>query len=363
MRKSYTLLGNIVFPDRLEAGCVCVEAGRIIYAGDPSRAPDTQQTIDTHGGYIAPGFIDIHCHAGGDWWAHEDPEKMALHHLKHGTTGLLCTLYRDVSHKRILETAATVQSLMAKGSTILGLHLEGPYLNPKYGSGSTGCAEETVDAEKYLPLADTGIVKQWTFAPEVKGAEAFVKDIVSRGIVPAIGHSAASPEEISAAEKNGARIVTHLFDATGSSIDPPRYGGTIEVSFNFGALVCDKFYYEIICDQNGVHVRPELVKLALKTVGVDRIIGVTDACTGDTEDNADVNFVKGELMGSKLTMDCVARNFHALGLTICEVFRVTSLNPAKILGMDGEIGSIEVGKKADLLVLNEKLNLKRVYRE
>lgn len=362
MKKPYTLFGKIVFPDRVEDGCVCVADGRIVHAGGMENAPSVGEHIDCRDDYIAPGFLDIHCHAGAGWWAYDDPEKMAAYHLSHGTTGLLCTLYRDVPREKILETADRVKKLMLQGSNLLGLHLEGPYLNPAYGSGSSDCQGETVDPGQYLPIADTGIVRQWTFSPEVAGTEHFLRDICQRGIVPSIGHSAASPEQVAQAAENGARIVTHLFDATGTSVSPTRYDGTIEPSFDCGALICDNLYYEIICDKGGVHVRPELLRLAVKAVGVDRIVGITDACTGDIDDNADVNFVNGELMGSKLTMDAAARNFYALGFSVPEVFRITSLNPAKAIGAEKERGSVAVGKRADLLVLDQKLNLKKVYQ-
>lgn len=362
MKNALSLSGNLVFPDRIEKGRIAVDNGRIVSICPISHAPLSEKELDCGEDYISPGFVDIHCHAGGDWWAYENPEKMARYHLRHGTTGLLCTLYRDVPREKIFRTAEKVKELMQAGSNILGLHLEGPYLNPEYGSGSVGCAGEKVDPKQYLPLADTGVIRQWTFAPEVEGTDVFLKDIVSRGIVPAIGHSSASPGQIAAAEKGGARIVTHLFDATGTSISPTRYDGTIEPSFNCGALICEHLYYEIICDRGGVHVRPELLKLAVKTVGIDRIVGVTDACTGDPEENADVNFVNGELMGSKLTMESVARNFYALGFSVPEIFRMVSFNPAKAIGMENEIGSLAIGKRADLLVLDENLNLKNVYK-
>lgn len=357
-----TLFGNVVFPDRVEKGCICVENGKIVYAGSRQNAPSAGEVFDFGDRYIAPGFVDIHCHAGGDFWAHENPRQMAAYHLRHGTTGLVCTLYRDVPSEQILQTADQVKALMAEGSNLLGLHLEGPYLNPKYGSGFSGCEKPEVNPSEYLPIAQTAIICQWTFSPEVEGTDGFLRDIVRMGIPAAIGHSAASPEQIKIAEENGARIVTHLFDATGTSVTPTRYGGTIEPSFDCGALLCDRFYYEIICDRGGVHVRPEMLKLAVKTVGIDRIVGITDACTGDTEDNADVNFVDGELMGSKLTMDAVARNFYALGYSVPEVFRVTSLNPAKAIRKDGEIGSLAVGKRADILILDRELNLCSVYQ-
>jgi N-acetylglucosamine-6-phosphate deacetylase len=241
---------------------------------------------------------------------------------------------------------------------IKGVHLEGPYLNPYFGAEPTG-EGQPIKREEYMEIAAEGVVKQWTFSPEVKGTLQFAEDIVEAGIVPAIGHSCAAPSEVYAAAEAGTKIVTHLFDATGSSISPTQYDGTIEVSFDAAALLCDDLYYEIICDSKGVHVRGDMVKLAAKTVGVDRIMGVTDACTGDDSDT-DINIVNGELYGSKLTMDKVAKNFKALGFTVPEVFRITAATPAKVCRLDS-VGTLEAGKDADILILNDELDVLKIY--
>jgi N-acetylglucosamine-6-phosphate deacetylase len=248
---------------------------------------------------------------------------------------------------------------MASSKNIVGAHMEGPYLNPKYGAH---CADScVVDAEKYRQYIASGIVKQWTSAPEVEGVMDVISELCENGIVPAIGHSAASPDEVKEAQRRGARIVTHLFDATGASVSPTRYAGTVETSFDAAALVCHNLYYEIICDSKGIHVRPDMVRLAIKTAGIDKIIAVTDCCTGGIEDGSDVNILDGELIGSRMTMDQAAKNFYALGLTVPEVFRVTSANPAYAIGL-GYAGVLHEGKRGDLLILDNELNLEKVYK-
>ena len=210
-----------------------------------------------------------------------------------------------------------------------------------------------------MPLAESGLVKQWTFAPEVENTDEFLSDLVKMGICPAIGHSAASPAEVSRAAKGGARLVTHLYDATGCAVEPTAYDGTIEVSFSFATLLEDNLYYEIICDKCGVHVRPEFVRLTAKTVGVDRICGVTDACTGD-ESDTDINIVDGELYGSKLTMDGVARNFAAIGFSLPDVFKITSKNPATVVGLE-KTGILKEGYFADIIVIDGDFNVEKVF--
>lgn len=347
------LLDGQLIPD----GIVLAEDGIIRYSGPASLAPEgSYEQVD---GILAPGFVDIHCHAAGQVFAHTDPAAVAEHHLQHGTTGMLLTLYRDLPHSRMLSAVKAIGQQMVPGSNILGVHLEGPYLNPRYGTGHGGSVQ--VVPEQYRELADTGLIRQWTCAPEVPGVMEFIRYIAQRGIVPAMGHSEASPEQVRQAEAAGARIVTHLFDATGCSYPQTRWAGTLETDMATAALVCDELYYEIICDRDGIHVRPEFVKLAVKAAGVERILGITDCYVGP-EDGSDVNFDGTDLSGSKLTMDQVARNFLALGLSLPQVFQIVAENPAKAIGMDGLVGSLKVGCRCDVLVIDETIRVHRIYK-
>lgn len=355
----YTLRGAAVIGDTLVGdAAVCVKEGRILYAGEASGIDPVGEVIS--GDIIMPGFIDIHCHAGGDIWFHEDPVGAAEYHRRHGTTTVCATLYRDLGVDGILRGIVTVKAAMRERPMILGVHLEGPYLNPKYGSQASS-DPVTCKEDEYLPLLDSGVVRQVTVAPEIPGSIDFIKALVSRGIIASIGHSAASPTEVAAAARAGAKNVTHLFDATGASISPTRWDGTIETDFNCAALCEDGMYYEIICDKDGVHVRPEMVRLAAKTAGVDRIIGITDAC-GDGEGD-DVNFFEGELMGSKLTMNKVAKNFAAIGFDLPTVSKFCSKNPATLLGIDSYTGTLEVGKAADIVVLDKNFEVLNTFTQ
>ena len=367
-RSNYTVYGKLLLGDIfIEDGAVAVQNGIIKYSGAAAGAPVIGEVIKTDG-IIAPGFIDIHCHGGGGKQAFHDTKHAVGHHLSHGTTGMLVTFYRDLGHENTVRYINTVKEEMTKdGSNILGVHLEGPYLNPQYGSG--GPYETPVEAAKYKEFAESGIIRQWSFAPEVEGTDEFLRYIVSQGIVPAIGHSCASPADVNRAADGGARIVTHMFDATDASNKPTRWGGTIETTFNCAALLRDELYCEIICDRDGIHVRPEMVKLAIKAAGIDRIVGITDCSMGSAgdgsdllDDGLDVSFVNGELAGSKLTMDAVARNFKALGLSLTEVFKIVSENPAKAIRMNDVVGSLREGRRGDVLIIDEDINVKEVIK-
>ncbi len=361
MKDTYTLYGTVVTDGCIiESGAVAVENGTILYAEAREHAPVIGEVEDLTGCVLLPGFIDIHCHAGGEVWCHEDPHAVAEYHLKRGTTGLCCTLYRDLGTDGILAAQEKVKAAMKDSPSILGVHLEGPYLNPRYGAKPSD-KPLFADPKEYIPLLETGIVRHATFAPEVEGTDQFLTDLLRLGIVGSIGHSEASPEAVRRAADRGARCVTHLFDATGSSISPTRWDGTIETDFNAAALLCDDLYYEIICDSMGVHVRREMLQLTKKLVGASRIIGITDACGGPGS-TGDVNFEDGELNGSKLTMDQVAKNFYAAGFSLSEIAMVTAGNAAKLLGIYGETGSLEQGKRADIVALTKDFTVKRVYK-
>lgn len=354
--KDYTLYGTVVLRDRVvDDGAVSVKDGKIVYAGERAALPEViGMARDLGTKVIAPGFVDIHCHAGGVYSVHVDPYRASRHHLEHGTTSMLCTIYRGFTTDEYLEFIDRIKAAMPECGNIKGIHLEGPYLNPRYGAEASEEGDRPV-RENYMRLAATGMIKQWTSAPEVPGVHDFISDIASCGIVPAIGHSSAGTADVTEACRRGAKIVTHLFDATGKAVDPTTYDGTIEVSFNAACLIQDDMYYELICDEREIHVRGDLVRLAAKCVGVDRLIAITDACEGES-DETDVNIVNGELYGSLLTMDRVAKNIRALGFSLPEVFRMTSTTPAAVIGLDG-VGEIAPGYNADFVVLDGDFNV------
>ena len=155
MNGSLALFGRVVLPETiLQDGAVVLSDGLITYVGSRQGAPvaDSERVTD---GLIAPGFVDIHCHAGGRYWAYDCPEKAADFHLAHGTTAMLLTLYRDLGNDGILRGLDKIRGAMKSRNNILGAHLEGPYLNPKYGAISGGLplraesqSENTVSAHR-----------------------------------------------------------------------------------------------------------------------------------------------------------------------------------------------------------------------
>ncbi len=348
---------RLVLPDGIVyPGALLWEDGRILACGreeelDLSRA---ERVIDAKGLLAGPGFVDIHCHAGGEFWAYENPVAVARHHLAGGTTSMLLTMYHQQTPEEILRAAGWIREAMESRTpgNIAGIHMEGPYLSPKYGAHvSSARKPDPAEYEEYLRVFGD-LVGQWTYSPEVEGTEAFAKRLKEEGITMAIGHSEANYEQVTRAVENGATICTHITDATGNS-GKPFSDGTKAVSFDMACLGTPGMYLEMINDCLGAHVLPEMSRIIVRLAGVDRIIGITDACTGTAEPGTDINIVNGELYGSLLTMIDSARNFaNNTKLSAEEVFRVCATNPARAIGLT-DVGTLEPGKRANLVLVDE----------
>lgn len=372
------ICGCVVTPfGVIEDGMVVVVGERIVAVKnrDAEEMKRADHVYDYAGHYIVPGFIDIHCHGGAAGMFYEDDlDKFTSHHLQHGTTSILPTFIYNQSHSEIMEVLPKVlQAMQQERSTIAGIHMEGPYINPKYGAITSPIRPvEPKEYEEILSLAGEQI-KIWTLAPELPGQEAFMQAASKYGIVFSVGHSEASAETIFAGHRYGLRLGCHLTNASGTTPNPSRYAGTREVGVHEAVLLHDDMYAEVIPDQHGVHVRPLMLRLIVKTKGVDRVIIITDA-TGydDSDDGLDVRLIQGNdftpsaekealLSGSLLTMDRAVHNMMKhTGVGIVDACQMASLNPARLLGIDREVGSIEVGKKANLLVVTDKIRVQMV---
>ena len=352
----YGISGRVVLENGIaDDGVVIVEGEHIAYAGPKKDIPENMAAIPIvpkGGRLIGPGFVDIHCHAAGGFEPGDVPlGVVAGHMLEEGTTGLLVSIYRSVGHERTLEALDSVKAHRKSHKNILGAHMEGPYLNPRYGSVRS-FAGVHIDKKRHGEILQKGIVVQWTFSPEIEGSGAFLADIAEHGVVPAIGHSEADIEAVRMACEGGARIVTHIFNATGCGKVPP-FEGVKALSFDQAAMLCEGLFYEVICDRRGCHVPYDMLRLLLKTVGIDRVIAITDF-TRFSKTGEDITLIevegKPELYGSALTMRRVANNLAEQGFSPVDIFKMTSRNPALGIGVYGRMGSLEKGKLADIVV-------------
>ncbi len=367
--------GKLVLPTGLEDGTLLMEGGNILATGS-LLPPKEARIIDAQGAIVGPGFVDIHCHAGGTAQGHLEPAGAARHHLQHGTTSLLLSLAYNLSKETFFEGIRRIRSAMEQEQTSLtGIHFEGPYTNRKYGARSELAWD--IHREDYVALFEEaqGLVYQCTYAPERDGARDFARYVRERGVKLAAGHTEMSPDQLRQAMADGVTIITHLFDAMGCHLgnDSVSQTGIIQDTAADAALTEPGLFLELICDSRAIHVKPANLRLALRAGGVDHVVLITDAtirphdperyAAGDIKSSPDLNFNEaGQLSGSRLTMDQACRNMmHYTGAGIADLFRMASTNPARAIGIDHEVGSLEPGKRANLVFVDEHMNLSAVY--
>lgn len=349
---------RLILPDGIQAGSVCVEEGKIAWI---SGAPQAEG-IDLGGLYLAPGFVDNHCHGSPDYWHFDHPAEAARWHLQRGTTSLLCSMWRNAGDYSYEQAIVNVKNAMGPGSNIRGVHMEAPYVDADYGSAG-GKAWE-IDREEYLRLMKLGkgIIRQWTFDPLLPGAEAFAQTAQKENIKLSVCYSKASPEQLREYLKYGLRIGGHILCGTGEP--ETMFRGTREPGSDQFVLTEDKMIAEVIADSLGGHVRPTYLKLIYKCKGADKIALVSDCCAGGDTRGSDVNVIDGELYGSQLSLSVAIRNMRRhTGADICDLIKMVTETPARAVGLYRDRGSIEPGKIADLVVLDEDLNVKAVLLE
>ncbi|TFW15752.1 N-acetylglucosamine-6-phosphate deacetylase [Massilia arenosa] len=319
--------------------------------------------------YIIPGFIDLHVHGGGGkdiMEAGDAPHVIAASHARHGTTSMLATTMTAPPHEIVAALKAIGDACRERrkgAARVLGVHLEGPYINsgklgaqPNYARAAT--LSEVQQLENYAPL------RLITVAPEIPGHLRLVKELADAGIRVQIGHTLGSYEDGLAALQHGAAGFTHLFNAmTGLHHREP---GMV------GAALAHAQYAELIPDL--LHVHPGAIKVALRSI--PHLYCVTDSTSATGMPDGDymlgrhrvqkcmggVRLPDGTLAGSTLTMDQALRNLVGLGLDLADAARRTSTYAADYLG-EQERGRLRQGCFADMVVLDRELNIKAVYIE
>ena len=332
--------------------------------------PAEATVIDAKGAYVGPGFVDIHVHEGGKYTTYYEPAEAAEHFLRHGTTSLFATPYYSMTFDEIMRALRTLRGAMGKVKTLKGIYMEGPYTNPDYGANSaTNPWRAPIDDKQMRAMVDEAgeMVKVWTIAPEREGILSFLKYAkeVNPTVRFAVGHSEATPMQIRALGKYRPTVLTHAFDATGRL---PVYGGTRGYGPDEYCLKEPEVYTELISDSCGIHVHPEMQQLLLHNKGVERVVLITDSTYQDSPNPENLKHVKdlnfdpwGGISGSKMTMDLACRNIMThTNCGIAQAFLMASTNPAKVVGLDDELGSIAVGKAADLVFVDDRFNVQEV---
>ena len=356
-------------------GVVLLEDDRIAAVGErrDTEIPAGCEMIDAKGAYVGPGFVDIHVHGGNGHMFDAEPLQAAEHFLKNGETTILATLYYNLSKEGFLESIKKVQSAMAAGGAgdaIAGIYMEGPYMNPKFGAmpernkWKGAIAEEAY--KEVVDLAGTDVFV-WSVAPEREGIEEFVKYAgkVNPHAVFAVGHSEATPAQVRKMKRYGLCLQTHCMDATGNYSE---WVGTRGAGPDEACLTDPDMYAELICDSGAVHVNKDLINLIVRTKGVDKVILITDSFVSDLPAPEKLKHITDLifdencwLSGSKLTMNVACRNLMShTNCGIAQAFLMASRNPARAIGLEHEIGTIEAGKRANLVFVDDMFNVQKV---
>lgn len=367
--------GRVVTPERLlENVAVEIEAGRIQNIAKDISETGFHEVVNLRETTLFPGFIDLHIHGAVsvDTMAasKDDLQRVAQFLAANGVTAWLPTLV-PAPASDYQKAVSAIDALMlqqaneeaASGARVLGVHYEGPFVN------SLQCgALHTAHFKSFSGISDIeilptprapGAVRMMTLAPEIPGGIELIQGLVGRGWIVSIGHTRAGLEELEQAFAAGARHLTHFMNA----MPPLHHRAPGPVGWG---LTKHDVTFDVIAD--GIHVDPLVLKLVLQAKGPDGVILISDAiaAAGAGDGNYDIwgetisvksgrtSNAKGSIAGSVITMRDAVRMMRSLGVSEVQIAQMAATNPARLLGLDQLRGSIEVGKDADLVAIDEQ---------
>ena len=363
---------KIITPEGLFDGVVLFENGKIIAV--QKNVPEHVDTLDARGKFVSPGFIDIHTHGGGGHpfeGSVADIVEGCRFHLSHGTT-TVCPTVSAAPFSDMARSVSNIKDAMKEMPTILGAHLEGPYLSAKQAGAQAPDFLTPPNAEEYLPLLEKhgGAIARWTYAPENDKNGAFARALVAQGVLPSAGHTDALYEDMLIAEASGCRLVTHLYSCTSTVT---REMGFRRLGVIESAYLSDDMFVEIICD--GKHLPPELIRMIVKIKGCQRVILVTDslALTG-------TNLTEGRMQATDFIIEdgvCKLRDRTAFAgsiatadrllhvavkeanIPLLDAVRMLTETPANLLGLSDR-GKIAASARADIVLFDEDIRVSTV---
>ncbi|OGU28679.1 MAG: N-acetylglucosamine-6-phosphate deacetylase [Ignavibacteria bacterium GWA2_55_11] len=365
---------DVITPFRIvERGVVLVEGKKISAVGGPREfaIPAEAKVYDMTGMMLTPGFIDLLVHGGGGAGfadkSDEAVQKISTFFFAHGTTGLLAALYSKAERDMVADVTrlAGFAERHAGDTNVLGVHLEGPFINPELHGAMKAeyLWKPNVEGWKRLLGAGGKYIRLMTIAPELPGIEVVMREAARHGVVLSIGHSSATYEEVLFGIDYGVAHVTHMFNA----MKPFHHR---EPGVALAALLHNELKVELIAD--GIHVHPGVMELIYNIKGSGGIILVTDAIRASGMPDGEYSFMDqtifvkakraylsdGTLAGSMLTMNAAIRTMvEQVHVPLTDAVRMASLNGAKVLGLEHLKGIIAVGKDADLVVMDRGFNV------
>ena len=381
------MVGTIFTPtERIDNGVIVIKGHRIHEVGrqEEIKIPSGIPTIDNRDRVIVPGFIDMHIHgaAGHDLMegTMESVSSVSSYLARHGTTSYLATT-ATASIDRTLHAAKKLGEIIREfnksqssfkkytGAEPIGIHLEGPFINVKKRGAhpASKLKKPSISLLKRFLNAAGGTVRVLTLAPELDGALAVLEFATSKGLRVGIGHSNATYEEAERSITAGATHAAHIYNAMRPFLH--RDPGII------GAILTDRrISAELICD--GIHVDKSAIQLLVLSKGIDKLLLVTDSLSGAGMPDGNYrlgNFtvhvaggvcrtIEGNLAGSTVTLDAAIRNLSSFtGLKYEQCLVAATINPARLLGLEKQKGSIVKGADADLVVLDRSFFVTQTY--
>ena len=359
----------------LKDGSVLIRDGKILEVTNCDLAVIGATLIDAKGMYVLPGGVDLHVHGGGGSDFMECTEeafrKAVKTHMRYGTTSIFPTLSSSTV-PMIEQASETCTRLMAEeNSPILGLHLEGHYLNMAMAGGQIPENIKNPDPNEYIPIVEKWeCIKRWDAAPELPGAIQFGKYIKAKGILASVAHTQAEFEDMRTAYEAGYTHATHFYNAMPGfhKRREYKYEGTVESIY-----LLDDMTVEVVAD--GIHVPPTILRLVYKIKGVERTCLITDAlacAASDSKEAFDPRVIiedgvcklsdRSALAGSIATMDRLIRTMvQKADVPLADAVRMASETPARIMGVYDRKGSLQKGKDADIIVMDDELKIRAVW--
>lgn len=353
--------GLALIGGKLTKNDIVANHGKIIEIAPEIVADEQTEVVDCTGKYILPALVDIHTHGANGYDFNtadlDGMKKIMEFYVSHGVGTVFPTVMTD-SDEVICRQVELICKLAQDYPEVKGINLEGPFLSSQKCGAMPPQYLQKPSVDKFMQYqkAANGFIKLVTVAPELPDAVAFISEVADSGVVVSLGHSTATAEEVNRALDAGAKSFTHFGNAM-SQMD------RLNLNMVGSAMASDAFA-EVIVD--GKHVNREVVKLLVKTKGASKVIGITDSimATGLADGNYTLGatdvvvtggdaFVKGTTTRAGSTLDAytgLANTVAFCGLSLVEALSIWTINPAKLVGLDSRIGTIEIGKDADFIL-------------